>query len=535
MRRKLCLFRYHRLMVPLPPEDGMRRKNLLSPDGKESTLARVIANALDAFIVIDEQGRIVGWSRRAEELFGWLDHEVLGVALADLIIPPHLRQAHSEGIKRYLTTGTKVVLDNRIEVAAQRRDGSTFPVELSVTSIEAGGRTVFSAALRDITDRKKKEDQLRDADRMKDEFLAMLGHELRNPLAPIATAAEILRLGEPDRARVLRASEIISRQVGHMTALINDLLDASRVARGRITLRREAVDLAHVIADAVEQAHSLMEARRHRLEIRQPAQQIEVDADRTRLTQVFGNLLTNAAKYTPEGGHITLSVERRAGEVLVAVRDDGVGIPAAFIPYLFDYFTQGKRTIDRSEGGLGLGLGLVKALVDLHGGKVWAESEGEGKGSSFFVALPALSPRAAGTPLSKQPPAGAQGAALRVMIVDDNVDAATMLAMLIASMGHETAVYHSGAAAIGGAAATSPHLVFLDIGLPDISGYDVAPQIKRLPGMQACVLVALTGYGATEDLERARAAGFDLHLLKPASRQDLLAVVDEVAARAAAS
>jgi CheY-like chemotaxis protein/nitrogen-specific signal transduction histidine kinase len=404
-------------------------------------------------------------------------------------------------------------------------------VELSVTSIEAGGRQVFSAALRDITDRKKKEDQLRDADRMKDEFLAMLGHELRNPLAPIATAAEILRLGDPDRARVLRASEIVSRQVGHMTALINDLLDASRVARGRITLRRETVDLAGVVADAVEQAHSLMEARRHRLEIQPLAEPLQIEADRTRLTQVFGNLLTNAAKYTPEGGRIVLSAERREGEVVVAVSDNGVGIPAAFIPYLFDYFTQGKRTIDRSEGGLGLGLGLVKALVDLHGGRVWAESAGEGRGSTFFVSLPTAGAAARGQALGKPLPDAAHGPVLRVMIVDDNVDAAIMLSMLIMSMGHETAVFHSGAAAIEGAAATGAQLVFLDIGLPDISGYEVAPQIKRLPGMQDCMLVALTGYGATEDLERAKAAGFELHLLKPASRQDLLAVVNQVASR----
>lgn len=505
--------------------------NLLSPEGNDSPLARVIANALDAFIVIDVKGDIVGWSRRAEELFGWSADEVLGKPLADLIIPAHLRQAHAEGIKRYLDTGTKVVLDNRIEVTALRRDGSSFPVELSVTAIEAEGRTVFSAALRDITDRKKKEDKLRDADRMKDEFLAMLGHELRNPLAPIATAAEILRLGEPDRERVLRASEIISRQVGHMTALINDLLDASRVARGRILLRREPVDLARVVADAVEQAQALMEARHHRLEIRQAAQPVRLEGDRTRLTQVFGNLLTNAAKYTPEGGNISLSVEPRDDDVVVAVRDDGVGIPASFLPYLFDYFTQGKRTIDRSEGGLGLGLGLVKALVGLHGGKVWAESEGEGKGSSFYVCLPTLASRPDRAAAPATPAATATGAALRVMIVDDNADAATMLAMLVESMGHETIVFHSGAAAVAGAAAHSPQLVFLDIGLPDMSGYEVARQIGILPGMQESVLVALTGYGATEDLERAKAAGFALHLLKPASRQDLLAVVSQVASR----
>lgn len=497
--------------------------NLLGSPGN-STLAHIIDNALDAFIVITDGGDVIGWSRRAEELFGWPAARAMGKPLTELIIPPEFRKAHTDGMQRYLETGTAQVLGRRIEINAQHMDGHTFPVELSVTQVMSEGNRVFSAALRDITDRKQKENKLRDADRMKDEFLAMLGHELRNPLAPISTAAEILKLEDLDKSRIRRASEIISRQVGHMTALINDLLDASRVARGRIALKREPLELGGVIADAVEQTHALIEARQHHLVIDPPAEPIRVDADRTRLTQIFVNLLNNAAKYTPEGGTIRFSAEYQGEHVLIAVRDNGVGISADLMPYLFDYFSQSERTIDRSDGGLGLGLGLVKTLVDLHGGKVWAESEGEGKGSRFFVRLPALPSSYQGEISTSEQRTSSAGSPMRIMIVDDNVDAASMLALLVQDMGHIASVCHSGAQAISNAPAFSPHVVLLDIGLPDVNGYEVARRMRTLPEMRKSVLVALTGYGTIEDIEKATSAGFDHHLLKPANKQQLLDV-----------
>lgn len=507
--------------------------NLLGGQG-DSTLAHIIENALDAFIVINEDGEVIGWSRRAEELFGWPPAQAVGKPLSELIIPPEYRKAHTEGMQRYRETGTPRVQGRRIEIDAQHMDGHVFPIELSVTQIVSEGKRVFSAALRDITDRKQKENRLRDADRMKDEFLAMLGHELRNPLAPISTAAEILKLEDLDKSRIRRASEIISRQVGHMTALINDLLDASRVARGRITLKKEPLELVSIIADAVEQTHALIEARQHQLVIDPPAEPVRVEADRTRLTQIFVNLLNNAAKYTPEGGKICLSVDYQEAQVLITVRDNGVGISADLMPYLFDYFSQSERTIDRSEGGLGLGLGLVKTLVDLHEGKVWAESEGEGKGSVFFVRLPTLPSghtHAPGTLVqvsNASPP-------LRIMVVDDNSDAANMLAALAQEMGHTTQVCYSGTQAISSAQAFFPQVVLLDIGLPDINGYEVARRVRAIPGMEKSILVALTGYGASEDVEKAIAAGFDQHLLKPATKQQLLDVFARTSATATAS
>lgn len=496
--------------------------NNLLDSQSDSTLAHIIRNALDAFVVIADDGKVIGWSRRAEELFGWPAANAIGKPLTELIIPSEFRKAHTDGMQRFRETGTARVLGRRIEIDAQHMDGHIFPVELSITQIVSEGNRVFSAALRDITDRKQKEHKLREADRMKDEFLAMLGHELRNPLAPISTAAEILKLDDLDKSRIRRASEIISRQVGHMTALINDLLDASRVARGRITLKKEPLELGGVIADAVEQTHALVEARRHHLVIDPPAKPVRVEADRTRLTQIFVNLLNNAAKYTPEGGNISLSVDHRGSYVTIAVRDNGVGLSVDLMPYLFDYFSQSERTIDRAEGGLGLGLGLVKTLVDLHDGKVWAESEGEGKGSVFFVSLPALLSSQRDEASTSVRHAVDASLPLRIMIVDDNPDAANMLAMLAQDMGHITSVCYSGEQALSSARTFSPQVTLLDIGLPDLDGYEVARRMKAIPGMANSMLVAVTGYGAVRDVEKAISAGFDQHLLKPATKQQLL-------------
>jgi signal transduction histidine kinase/CheY-like chemotaxis protein len=361
----------------------------------------------------------------------------------------------------------------------------------------------------------RRADTLADADSRKDEFLAMLGHELRNPLAPIRNAVLVLRrLGTSD-PDLRRSTDLIDRQVHAMTHLVDELLDVSRITRGKIRLQREPVDLAAVVARGVETARPLLDARRHVVTVNLPPDPIQLHADPTRLAQVIGNLLTNAAKYTHEGGHVELTVERLPGAVVVRVRDDGVGIPADVLPRVFELFTQGDRSPARSEGGLGIGLTLVKTLVELHGGSVEARSEGPGKGSQFVVRLPVPEPQSPGESGAK--PAGPTPVSpRRVLVVDDNVDAAESLAMLLRVERHEVYTAHDGSTALAAAAAFRPEIVLLDIGLPRMDGYEVARRLRGQDGFQKTLLVALTGYGQEEDRRRAAAAGFDAYLVKPA-------------------
>ncbi len=366
----------------------------------------------------------------------------------------------------------------------------------------------------DVSPLKAAEEQLREADRRKDEFLAMLAHELRNPLAPIRTAGELLRRAHSPDPRITSASEIISRQVLHMTGLLDELLDVSRVTRGLVRLQPEPVDMAVAIANAVEQALPSIESREHRLTLDTPGPGIHVFADPMRLVQILANLLQNAAKYTPRGGHITLSAHATSDEVRIAVQDTGVGIEPALLPRLFEPFSQGERGPDRSEGGLGLGLAVVKGLVELHQGTVTASSGGPGMGSRFEVCLPRLS-----APQTQALPAGGEhhGATqqgLSVLIVDDNVDAAETLAMLLETSGYRTQTAFTAIGALAHVKEQRFDVAILDIGLPDMTGYDLARQI--LSGAAAPpALIALTGYGQQEDRSRAIAAGFIRHLVKP--------------------
>jgi signal transduction histidine kinase/DNA-binding response OmpR family regulator len=362
---------------------------------------------------------------------------------------------------------------------------------------------------------------IREADRRKNEFLAMLAHELRNPLAPIRNAAQVLRLLGLENPTLDWARDVLDRQVGQMVRIVDDLLDVSRITRGKIQLRTEPVDVAAVVARAVETSRPLIDARRHGLSVALPPEPLRAEADPARLAQVLANLLNNAAKYTEEGGQIWLDVAREAGEVVFRVRDTGIGIPREMLASVFELFTQADRSLDRSQGGLGIGLTLVKSLVEMHGGSVRASSEGPGKGSEFVVRLPAL-------PADPPPPsangsrevAGA-GARRRVLVVDDNVDGADSLAILLRAARHEVAVSHDGAAALREAEAFRPEVVLLDIGLPGMSGYEVARRLRQLPGLEGVLLVALTGYGQDEDRQRSRDAGIDHHLVKPADPQAL--------------
>ena len=371
----------------------------------------------------------------------------------------------------------------------------------------------------------KSESELRTANRRKDEFLAMLAHELRNPLAPIATAAALLKLGASDEGRVRKASEVITRQVDHMTELVDDLLDVSRVTRGLVTLQEDTINLGSLLADAAEQVGSLTEARRQHFTVQVPDEQLLVRGDRTRLIQVFSNILNNAAKYTPPGGHVSLSAAADDVHVVVTVDDDGIGIAPALLPHIFDLFTQAERSPDRSQGGLGLGLALVKSLLELQGGSVSAHSAGIGKGSRFTVSLPRVMATNFSPEHRAENSAAACPVARRVLVVDDNEDAAETLQLLLEAAGHDAFVAYGARDALAAASSTAPDFLFLDIGLPDMDGYELARRLRALPETARSTLVAVTGYGQQQDKERAKDAGFDHHLVKPAKVADVLSLL----------
>jgi PAS domain S-box-containing protein len=385
----------------------------------------------------------------------------------------------------------------------------------------------------DITARKQTEGQLRrlagdlaEADRRKTEFLATLAHELRNPLAPIRSGLGVLRLSGDNPAALLKVREMMERQVGHMVHLIDDLLDVARISGGKLELKRERAHLKKILASAVETSLPLIEAARHRLELDLPPADLMVDADDTRIAQVVANLLNNAAKYTPGGGHIGLSVREEAGMAVIAVTDSGVGIPADALDSVFDMFKQVDRHMGRAQGGLGIGLSLVRRLVEMHGGTVTAASRGSGQGSTFEVRLPLVEESATQAPLPATQSGAAGASGLRVLVVDDNVDAALTLAMILEASGHATQVAHDGAAALAAAARFAPQVAFLDIGMPGMDGYDTARAMRRMTGLEEITLIALTGWGTESDRLRSSDAGFDHHLTKPAQLaavQDLLA------------
>ncbi len=376
-------------------------------------------------------------------------------------------------------------------------------------------------------ERARAEAALVQADRRKDQFLAMLAHELRNPLAPISSAAELLKLGTLDSDRVRSTGALIARQVGHMTGLVDDLLDVSRVTSGMAIIQHEDVDLKRVLADAMEQVRPLMEARKHRCVVQTAPGQAAVCGDYTRLVQVMANLLHNAVKYTPEHGRIDVALDAGDEQVTLKVTDNGVGISADLLPNVFELFSQAERSSDRAQGGLGLGLALVKSLVELHGGTVTAASAGANAGSSFTVRLPRLAAReTAAIPAWPERGSAEAGVALRVLVVDDNVDGAQMLAMFLEASGHLVAVEHSGQAALARAAGASFDAFLLDIGLPGMDGKELAQRLRQLPQAREAMLVAITGYGLAGDGTDALKAGFDHYMVKPV---DPLAVVELLA------
>ena len=473
----------------------------------------------------------VQWSENLEPMYGLPRGRFPGTLEGfQALVHPDDRARVDEAIRRALEEGS-----GYIEFRNVWPDGSVHTMEAKGKVLrDAEGRPLrMLGTAMDVTDRRRLEDDLRrhaeqlaDADRRKDEFLAMLAHELRNPLAPLGTSLELLGSAVAGRERFL---DMAKRQVKHLVRLVDDLLDVSRITRGKITLRKEPVLLADVVARAVELARPLVDARGHALTVSLPPEPVRVEADAVRLTQVFANLLGNAAKYTPPRGSIWLTAECVGDEVAVRVRDTGVGLPPELLPHIFDLFVQGDASLDRTRGGLGIGLTLVRALVELHGGRVEARSAGLEKGSEFVAWLPALP---AGLPeLATAPeaaPAVAGDGRLKILLVEDHQDTAESLGAMLEGWGHEVQVAFDGLSALRAAAALAPDVVLSDLGLPGMDGYELARQLRQQPGFGRVLLVALSGYGREEDKRRALEAGFDHHLVKPPDMdvlQDLLAAV----------
>ena len=398
--------------------------------------------------------------------------------------------------------------------------------DVYVTRLGEAGSTTVAVLFSDITDRKRADDDLRrlaaelaESDRRKTEFLATLAHELRNPLAPLSSGLQVMKLSAADPVAIEKTRSMMERQISHMVHLVDDLLDIARITTGKVDLKKERVELQTIIASAVETSMPLIEAGRHELLVQLPDEVLLLDVDLTRVAQVVSNLLNNAAKYTPARGRIALTVHREGTQVVIAVSDTGIGIPAAAMPTVFEMFTQVGRNMERAQGGLGIGLSLVRRMIELHGGTVCAASEGVGRGSTFTVRLPLVVPvEASPAALVAPVPVADDGAdaSLRVLVVDDNIDAADTLAALLEMSGHVIRVANDGYQAIEVAQAFRPQVVFLDIGLPGMNGYEVARRLRETPGMERGILVALTGWGTREDRDRSSQAGFDHHLTKPA-------------------
>ena len=377
-------------------------------------------------------------------------------------------------------------------------------------------------------------ERLQEASRRKDEFLAMLSHELRNPLAPIRTAMEVIRRVAPPDPTLALAREAVDRQVSHLVRLVEELLDVSRISEGRIALRKEQVELGKVISHSLETARPLIESRNQRLVLSLPARPVWLFGDSVRLAQVVSNLVNNAAKYTPEGGRIEVSAHAAEGEAVIVVRDNGEGIEAQLLPRVFELFVQGERSLDRSQGGLGLGLTLVKRLVELHDGRVLASSDGPGRGAEFKVTLPCINVVQKPVQQKKVDAETRPTQGRRVLVVDDNLDAAHTIAAFLRLEGHETKVVGEGPLVLSTALVFEPQVVVLDIGLPGLDGYAIARQLRAHQATRQALLIALTGYGREEDRTRATEAGFDCHFTKPSNPVDVQAAIARGRAASAA-
>jgi PAS domain S-box-containing protein len=448
-------------------------------------------------------------------------HEFFGTGLRDLERDGFAPFLHPDDAQGFVEEVQAALAERRtfsVMARVRRNDGAwRWMQAIGAPRLSADGQFLGAVGSSpDITELIEASDTLREADRRKDEFLATLAHELRNPLAPIRQAARLARSLQATDAQRRWSQEVIERQVRHMALLLDDLLDVSRITRGKLELRRERVQLAAVVETALETVRPLFDERRQALTLELPADAVSLHADPLRLAQIVSNLLTNAAKYSEPGGRVVLSAAREGDRVAISVKDAGIGIERELLPRVFDMFSQVKGTLDRAEGGLGIGLALVKGLADLHGGSVEARSDGLGKGAEFIVRLPlpagaeGIGARDAAS--TRDPPATRRA---RILVADDNRDAAASLATLLGLDGHETTVVNDGKLALAAAESFRPHVALLDIGMPKLNGYEVARRIRAAPWGRAMTLVAVTGWGQAEDKRRAREAGFDRHFTKP--------------------
>lgn len=477
-----------------------------------------------AIFFLAPHGQVAAWNTGAERTFGYSEAEIVGKHFSHFFTPEDVQEG-LPGKELQVATAAGRANDDRWLV---RKDGSRLWCNGVTTALRDEGNKLrgFAKVLRDRTEHKRLEEALRqraeelaEDGRRKDEFLAVLAHELRNPLAPVRNALQVIRLGSHDPSLVEQMRAMAERQVAYMTHLVDDLLDLSRISRGLMQLLLGPVDLAQPVQQAVEGVEPLVRERRLTLSVSLPAEPVYVEADPTRLQQVVGNLLSNATKYTDPGGAILLTARQEGGEIVLRVRDTGIGIAPEMLPTIFDLFVQAERRLDRSQGGLGIGLTLVRKLVEMHGGTITAHSAGLDKGSEFIVRLPALSEERKEEFLRKQPDDKqpvASTAPRRILVVDDNVDAAESLAVLLRLEGHEVRTAHDGPAALKAVQVNQPDVLILDLGMPGMDGFEVARRLLVLPGVkEALLLVALTGWAQEEDRRHCHEAGFDGHIPKP--------------------
>ncbi|MGZ3336454.1 MAG: hybrid sensor histidine kinase/response regulator, partial [Isosphaeraceae bacterium] len=481
---------------------------------REWELQTLADNSPDILTRFDPNLRHVFVNAAVLKVTGRQREEYLGKTNRELGMPADLCQLWEDALRSVFGTG----LQRSIEFAFPTAAGIRHYSARLVPEFGPEGTVEYVISVtHDVTDHKRYEEALRDQDRRKDEFLATLAHELRNPLAPIRNGLQILRLA-PDGEDALEIREMMERQLAHMVRLIDDLLDVSRISRGKFELKRELVQVQDVLDHAIETSQPLIEAGRHELIIQPPDEPVWLDGDLTRLAQVVSNLLNNSAKYTPNGGRITLSAGFEGDNAIIRVTDNGSGLSAEMLTQVFEMFTQVDRTLDRAQGGLGIGLSLVRRLVEMHGGTIAADSPGLGLGSVFTVrlpvALPPMTRSISGTP-PERPERSSTSSTLRVLMVDDSDDGATSLALLLQVWGHTTRISHDGPQAIEAAREFRPDLVFLDIGLPVMDGYEVCRRLRDNPDLSRTIFVALTGRGGEEDKKRAQDVGFAFHLVKP--------------------
>jgi PAS domain S-box-containing protein len=482
----------------------------------QALLAAIVASSDDAIVSKTLDGIILSWNAGAERIFGYSAAEAIGRSIT-FIIPPE-RLDEERMILERLRQGERIEHFDTVRVS---KDGRLIDVSLTISPLRDASERIVGASkvARDISERKRAEQALRDADRRKDEFLATLAHELRNPLAPLRNGIYLLPRLRDNDAAFEDNRRMMDTQLRHMVRLLDDLLDVSRVARNKIQLRKQRIELAWVVNDAVEACRPVLEERKHRLTVHCPEESVYLEGDSVRLAQVLSNLLNNAAKYTEPGGRITLAAqvftEPGSGpQVAIRLRDNGLGISAEMLPHIFELFVQEKDHGSHAGGGLGIGLSLVKSLVELHGGHVEAHSPGLGRGSEFTVFLPIL---AGGTPAPppQVQPAALEAAPRKILVVDDNQQSADSMALLLQTDGHQVRAAYDGPNALATAQEFSPDVALLDVGMPGMDGHELARLLRQLAQDRPLTLIAMTGWGREEDRQRSLAAGFDAHLVKP--------------------